>query len=87
MASDSLKAMLAVEQGLYLVSHANKTPDAAASVALEGLTLRQMALLVINLRPQHTIQVFAVDPESDPEGRLWLEEQARASLLEELTPA
>ena len=37
MASDSLKAMLAVEQGLYLVSHANKTPDAAASVALDGV--------------------------------------------------
>ena len=87
MASDSLKAMLAVEQGLYLVSHANKTPDAAASVALEGLTLRQMALLVINLRPQHAVQVFAVDLENDSEGRQWLGEQARASLVEELTPA
>ena len=87
MASDSLKAKLAVEQGFYLVSQAKKTPDAAASVVLEGLTLRQMALLVINLSPQHAVQVFAVDLENDSVGRQWLGEQARASLVEELTPA
>ena len=87
MASDSLKAKLAVEQGLYLVSQSKKAPDDAASVVLKGLTLRQMALLVVDLRPQYTVQASAVDPESDPWGRQWLEEQARASLLEEISLA
>lgn len=84
MASDSLNAKLAIEKGLYLASE-GKSLEEATTTTLTGMTLKEKAFLIINLRPQYSIQVLGADPDNNDADRQWIEDLARESLREELS--